>query len=153
MSQLVLQPTRKANILHIILTTVPSAHGRCHVKLPVSTSDHCTVVCAITAPPRVKFATKPASRFLNFRRADNTEIGKQLASINWKTLLSQSLDVTDMWLRFSETINFVINKHVPRAKFQPMHVAKRHRKLFLTKKRRWKKRKNCPTERSKYPVR
>ena len=67
MSQLVLQPTRKANILDIILTTAPSAHGKCHVEPPVPTSDHCTVVCAITASPRVKFATKPVCLFLNFR--------------------------------------------------------------------------------------
>ena len=65
----------------------------------------------------VKFASKPAFRFLNFRCADYTEIGMLLASINWKTLLSQSLDVNDMWLRVSENINFVINENFPRSKF------------------------------------
>ena len=66
---------KKANFLDIFLTTAPSAHGKCHVEPPVSTSDHCTVICAITAPPRVKFVTNPASCFLNFSRADYTEIG------------------------------------------------------------------------------
>jgi hypothetical protein len=68
MCQLVLQPTRSDHILDVIMTTAPAAHAECRVEPLISTSDHCAIICEISAPPHVKHSA--SVNILDFRHAD-----------------------------------------------------------------------------------
>ena len=147
MTQLVSQPTRGEHILDIIMTTVPAIHTGCRVESPISTSDHCTIICSISAPPRIKQST--SSCVLDFRRADFNLINQMLFDVDWVGLLSHNNDINANWSCFANIVSDVIQCAVPLVDRHSAPVAGRHRALFLRKKRRWKKYKRKPTQKNK----
>ena len=149
LTQLVNEPSRGKNFLDIILTSNPAAFKSCQLCPPISSSDHSAVVCEVMLPPRIK-AVQQSKPHYNFKAADFTRMAQLFSSVNWKFILSKSVDINEMWSSFSSIVFRVIAECTPCVCHDHCKaLKKKHRALFLRKKRLWRKWKLKPTPENK----
>ena len=147
MSQLVVQPTRLLNILDIILTTAPSAFQNCQVEPPISSSHHSAILIEVTLPRRLREAS--IHKECTHKKIDYDALATQLSKTDLMSLITQTLDVNDMWSNFQNVLVQAIECSSRSSLSRKVHIARYQRTLYLRKRRRWKQWKLKPSKRNK----
>ena len=128
LSQHQTEPTRyrtgqSANLLDLVLTNNDELIDEIKTQAGLGKSDHCSLVITLSCAK----CEKTQNPRPNFRKADYEAINKDLGDIDWTTDLDK-LDVNEAWNYFRETIDNVVDKHVPKRK-----SSKKQSKPFMTK--------------------
>ena len=115
LTQLVHVPTRKNNILDVVLTNTPTNISALEVQSPFSTSDHSSVVFNIQTPTNHLPAPLKNQNIYkyNFRRADYASIGIVLDQTNWETFFADLNDIDLAWNSFHKLLTDLVLHHVP----------------------------------------
>jgi len=103
-------PTRKNNILDLVLCSTKSLLKSIHCEPPFSTSDHASILCYLNNHENTNHSNtaKPC-----FKKADYTVINAFLATIDWSVVYADCVSVDDYWDAFKEIINTAIYYFVP----------------------------------------
>ena len=133
-------PTRKDNILDLVLCSSKVLLNYIQCKPPFSTSDHDTILCHLAnhlCDTQVD-AVKPC-----FKKADYAVINAFLSTIDWDEVYSNCVTTQEYWNSFKDVINTAIYNFVPfvapvRRKHSPW-FNESLRKLHKAKNRNWKK--------------
>ena len=102
LTQLTDKPTRKENILDLILTTNPDIIS--NLEIHPGMSDHCAVTCDVNLS--VKRQKKPDCYVYQYKKGDIEGVKKDMAEFRDK-LLSENLynrSVDENWTQFKTTL-------------------------------------------------
>ena len=115
LKQLVREPTRKKNLLDLVLTTM---HDIAKVTVLGSISDHRAVLCE--AKLELPTCIEIEREVWDYRRADWTGLKEALGAFDWKPLMEESVDTHAKNL--TERILEISQQFIPRRKIK-------HRKM------------------------
>ena len=94
MTQVVCEPSRGENWLDLIITSTLSAYKKCHVHVPVASSDHNLISCEINIPQRIRLN---CPKYVCTQTHINYGLLQlKLESITWSSRLPVISDVNDM---------------------------------------------------------
>lgn len=110
LNQLVKKPTRKENILDLILTDQKDIITSVEVNAPFSSSDHNSVKFAINFPHRNKHKKIVAKCF---SKCDFNNFNFSLGNIDWRNTFSSFTNIDNLYDTFTNIISDLINTHVP----------------------------------------
>ncbi|GMR53645.1 hypothetical protein PMAYCL1PPCAC_23840, partial [Pristionchus mayeri] len=110
--QLVKEPTRKENILDLLLCNHPGLITQTGVGPPFDISDHSTVEFNFT----MSHSTPAFTLRRDYRKADYDLINSQLANIDWTCIFSKIENIDLMYDLLISVIQKSIDTHVPWAK-------------------------------------
>jgi len=82
------------------------------VTVPLSTSDHNTIILKTNLPGKATNSTASVP-YWDFEHADYTAINAYLNSIDWNDMFSSSVNVDGCWNSFSEVLYGVFNSFIP----------------------------------------
>ena len=109
LTQLVLEPTRKANTLDLLLTNQPDQVLR--VDILPGISDHDIVFAEMDFRPD-KHVQKPRLIPL-YKKANWGQIKEDMKSLNETLYSSDTTDVNTMWEHFKDTLHSSLKSHIP----------------------------------------
>ena len=109
LTQLVLEPTRKANTLDLLLTNQPDQVLR--VDILPCISDHDIVFAEMDFRPD-KHVQKPRLIPL-YKKANWGQIKEYMKSLNVTLYSSDTTDVNTMWEHFKDTLHSSLKSHIP----------------------------------------
>jgi len=152
-SQLVDFSTRGNNILDIMLTTDPSLFTSVKPDVPISSSDHCSIVldmvvsypyhCASSA----RQCMEPSIRY-RWHKGDYESLERYLSSIDWYEVVHQNPSAMDAWSAFESILWASIHYCVPcQHRSKPKHrrpVPAHITKCTVKKRQLWRKLKGNP---------
>ena len=113
LEQMVIEPTRKGNILDLFLTTHPSLVEKSVVLPGMSDHDGIPSVVLSTKPRKIK---QPPRKIYVFKRADSNSMKEDLKSLSNKIVEQaddSELTVENLWTEFKTGVTDSMNKHVP----------------------------------------
>ena len=147
LTQYVLAPTRGNNLLDIALST-PGIVANASIHPPIGTSDHDTVLMRI----EYHTAQEPPKTVFNWKNTPWDLVHTYLAAINWDELFN-NCNIEQMWLRFSNILQFILDSFVPKSISKPKKSAPwfdaNLKRLTRKKQRLHRKVKRAPTNRNK----
>ena len=145
LSQIVQGPTRGSSWLDLVPATDTSAFTNNRIDSPISSSDHCLVVCDVILPQciRANYATQ--------RIIDNAALQQQLNAIHWPIEFAATVNVNRLWDIFQTLLVNAIDSCSYDALPRSLRTSRRLRALFLRKRRRWKLRRSKPTAKYETP--
>ncbi len=111
LTQLVLSPTRHANLLDLVFASEELQVSGVNVVEGFGSSDHSAVQFSLLGSK--EFQKTAMSRQRDFRHMDIPLAKALLSETNWKALLDSSLDVHVLWDIFSRVIEDVFSATVP----------------------------------------
>ncbi|GMT09751.1 hypothetical protein PFISCL1PPCAC_1048, partial [Pristionchus fissidentatus] len=109
LAQLVKDPTRKGNILDLVLCNSPGLISNTEVGNPFDISDHQTVQFQLSLSHSVPVFTLRR----DYKKADYALINCQLANVDWVLAFSTIKSVDDMYDLLMKLIQKTIDIHVP----------------------------------------
>ena len=120
LQQLVLQPTREQNILHLVFIKVPELVKDLEIWQPVGGSDHCSIEFKL----KLKFQRPERScRFVyNYRAADWLGLREDFCYLQWDSsyLMETVHDVWDAWkILFFQAVQ----RNIPSKQLKPQRNA------------------------------
>ena len=112
-SQLVVEPTRRGNILDLVLCNDYTLISGVEVSVPFGTSDHNSVSFSIVSACRPKgLCPDPAPAF-NWPKTDWKAFAEYCQAINWFETLSKNVSADELWCAFTAEITAGIKMFVP----------------------------------------
>ncbi|GMT12109.1 hypothetical protein PFISCL1PPCAC_3406, partial [Pristionchus fissidentatus] len=117
LAQLVKDPTRKENILDLVLCNNPGIVTKTEVGPPFDISDHNTVKFELSLVHSVPAFTLKR----DFKKADYDMINCQLANVDWVTAFSTMRNIDKMYDLLIKVIQKSIDTHVPWVKVNVTH--------------------------------
>ena len=111
-----LQPTRRENILDLVLSNGLNLISDLQVECPFSTSDHHLVKFSINtsgSEDKVLEDHDADHLYYDFRGADYDSMEAYLSSVNWFYEFSFVFNVEDYWRIFVYHLNTAIEAYVP----------------------------------------
>jgi len=157
-TQYVCEPTRKHNILDLVLCNDEYFISDCDVIAPIGTSDHCGVHFSV--PDGVNASgsedvSPPHVLGYDFANADYDSINKYLSGVDWQGLLANDHNTQSMWDSFNAVVKVAIDAFVPLRNF-PLNrksdvklYPKYIRRLFSKKLTAWHRFKHFGTPKLK----
>ncbi|KAF8385900.1 hypothetical protein PRIPAC_75042, partial [Pristionchus pacificus] len=109
LAQLVKEPTRKENILDLVMCNHPNLITACTVGPPFDISDHSTVEFKFTLTHSIPAFTLRR----DYKNADYNLINSQLANVDWNSAFSKIAHVDLMYDLLISVIQKSIDTHVP----------------------------------------
>ena len=98
------------NILDLLVTSDSLFPGKMQVLDPFSSSDHCVITAEFLVTGTLPTQEVPIKDFKN----TNWElVHHYLAAIDWQHLLTSDDNVSHMWIRIKNVLNFVLDSFVP----------------------------------------
>jgi hypothetical protein len=121
-TQYVCEPTRKQNILDLVLCNDNFFISECDVIAPIGTSDHWGVHFSIpdgtiTSDSFDRPIPSPHVLGYDFANADYDSINKYLSGVDWQGLLANDHNTQSMWDSFNSVIKVAIDAFVPLRNF------------------------------------
>jgi len=98
--QYVQEPTWESNILDIVMATSDTFSSDLSVTVPLSTSDHNTIILKTNLGAKATKITTSLPCW-DFEHADFASINAFLSNINWNDIFSSSITVEGCWNSFS----------------------------------------------------
>ena len=133
------QTHTKGNILDLVLTNAPDLIINVEDNGRIGKSDHTMILIEIDTAVRKDFTTQFSP---DWNKADINLFKENFDSIDWNIAL-ESKDTESSWKFFKETLNQLIEKHVPatkkRSNFRPTWMNRKLLKLIRKKKRYWRR--------------
>lgn len=103
-AQLVLEPTRKSNILDLLLVNNPFIISSFCIDEPFSTSDHESIICRISAESSLD-CSNTVNNMLCWHRADWQSLCESLSFIEWDKIFANCETATDYWQCFLNVLS------------------------------------------------
>ena len=110
MSQLVTEPTRKENILDLVLTNYPNAIEKVEVMEPFSTSDHNTVSLKLHCPLS-RSNLSPRMAYL-YSKGNYEALSEDVKHVQWENMLS-GLTMDESWEIFQNEYSRLVDTYIP----------------------------------------
>ena len=146
--QFVLEPTRRENILDLVMTNVPNLISDLQVQCPFSTSDHNVISFTLNITCDNSDVLDNQSidyLYHDFSSADYEAMELYLSNVNWSLEFTFVFSVEDYWQIFAHHLNTAIESYVPVRK-KPEHInskkksyPKRIRKMLSRKAHYWRR--------------
>ena len=111
------RPTHsKGNVLDLLLTNTPNLAQNIVImpRNEVCSSDHNAICFELGPAKRKKF---PKRKIFNFKKANWSELGRELKQVKWDMLL-KFCDADTAWQRFKTILLTLCDKHIPRITVQ-----------------------------------
>jgi len=150
-SQLVQRPTRRVNLLHLVISNEPLAVCNIIVKHLFSNSDHCQVEFSIFTDSQSEPANYNDVMALpyDWDKGDYNSVCDYLFSVNWLNVVTVNHTVDSLWNAFSNVLQTAIDLYVPKksaincanTKCQRWYLAAL-RRAISRKRCQWRKKKD-----------
>jgi len=124
--QYVQRPTRDNNILDIFIATSDTFLSDLSVTVPLSTSDHNTIILKTNLVGKATNSTASVP-YWDFEHAEYAAVNTYLKSIDWNDMFSNSITAEDCWNSFSQVLHDVFNFFIP-VRFTTASSSNRKRK-------------------------
>ena len=138
----------KPSLLDLVFSNDPLLITTLNIDSPIGQSDHCTIIFSVDIP--IKINSTITEDKLNYFKGDYDTMRLELENIEWGDLLN-NLDTEQAWSVIKHKLN-ESKKHIPKQKKlsssfknKPLWMNRDVQIAIKTKKKKWKKMKNCPT--------
>ena len=150
LTQLVSEPTRHSNLLDLVLVTDPSVVSDVCVSTPFSNSDHDTVNFVLYDIKQhyscAEIGPKLQGPSFIWKHANWDALAGYMASVNWRDILSVSVNSSELWTLFTSVLLQGVTQCVPifnakRGVMKPKPSKAVH-KLQILKRKVWNTNRN-----------
>ena len=140
--QKVSSPTRRNNILDLVLATDSHLVSNVRVEEPFSSSDHNSIKFDLNMVTGT--CDSNCGKFTyDFRGADFDSIADFLELVDWENLFTYDSSVNGMWIVFTDILDYLIDRFVPKRFGKKSRKLSKWslntRKAYLAKTKLWRK--------------
>ena len=111
--QHVMQPTRERNVLDLILTSEEGMIKHLSIETPLNTSDHSTIYFKLETSNNNSLSSNKCVETYNYYKANYKSINNEIEKTDWDKAFNH-LNTNEMWDRFIDITNKIIETHVPK---------------------------------------
>ena len=110
MTQIIFSPTRKTNILDLVITNNTDSIYNIDIVGPIGNSDHDIVIIKVRVP--VIRRNRISRNIMLYWKANFKELTEDIEGMDWETMLN-SKNIEDNWCKLKMEYERLCEKHIP----------------------------------------